>query len=208
MIGRITCRALAVAFLSTISAWGATTLAEVPVGPKLAMAMSSDCASSTKAVQQLARIVNTRDDGFHCLGVSVDGAANIIGIRFESHAVEVEGPSRRPVLRDAGIREFALSEIASPAGAVLDGSPGHDAVILQGRIPGAAAAHLVVKYLYNGITNEYRKCDVTLDRGERLNWRLLGTERRDVTLIVVKTWALPIIGTVGIETLEGLCADA
>ena len=30
--------------------------------------------------------------------------------------------------------------------------------------------------------------------------------RRPVSLVIVKTWGMPVIGTVGIETLQGICS--
>jgi hypothetical protein len=171
-------------------------------------AMSNDCSSSSGQVQHLAKVVNTRDNKYHCLGVSVDAEANISGIRFETHDAMVNRANRTPDLREVPVRDFSLAEISSRHGAVLDGVPGHDAVVLQGDIPPAAgAASLAVRFLYNGITGESRECSVTLDRGRQQNWRLTNSRHQKVSLIVVKTWALPIIGTVGIETLQGICVN-
>jgi hypothetical protein len=64
-----------------------------------------------------------------------------------------------------------------------------------------------VTFLYNGITGESRECSITLDRRQETSWHLMNSRNQDVSLIVVKTWALPIIGTVGIETLQGICAN-
>jgi len=171
-------------------------------------AMSNDCSSSSGQVQHLAKVVNTRDDNYHCLGVSVDAEANISGIRFETHDVIADRANPTPDLREVRVRDFSLAEISSQHGAVLDGVPGHDAVVLQGDIPPeAAAASLAVRFLYNGITGESRECSITLNRGLKQNWRLTNSHRQKVSLIVVKTWALPVIGTVGIETLQGICAN-
>ncbi len=103
------------------------------------------------------------------------------------------------------IRAFAPAEIAQASGVVLDGVPGYDAVILQGDIvAGAAKAELILKFLHNGITGEFQQCAVRLEHaGAR--WRLADAQDRPVPLVVVRTWALPILGTVGIDTLEGIC---
>jgi hypothetical protein len=79
-------------------------------------------------------------------------------------------------------------------------------VILQGQIvAGMTKASLVIRFLYNGLYGEFRQCRVTLTRGQSGNWQLLDAQKRTVPLVVVKTWALLIIGTVGIETLQGIC---
>jgi hypothetical protein len=179
-----------------------------PAAAMGAATMGNDCSKSAGRVQQLAKIVNTRDRNYHCLGVSVDAEANISGIRFETHDAARDQANPQLGSRDVHVRDFSLAEIASPHGAVLDGVPGHDAVILQGQIPPAAtAASLAVTFLYNGITGESRACSITLDRRPERRWHLTNSRNQDVSLVVVKTWALPVIGTVGIETLQGICAN-
>ena len=159
-------------------------------------------AEPAASEQQLAKIVKTRDDKFHLLSVKLDGNADITGIRFETRE------AGRDPASEIHVREFSLAVIASRHGAVLDGTPGHDAIILHGVVPpGMTGASLAVSYLYNGITGETRECSVTLSRGQGTSWRLMNSRNQPVSLIVVKTRALPIIGTVGIETLEGICAD-
>ncbi len=165
-------------------------------------------AETTPEIQLLARIVNTRDNNYHLLGVMLDGKANITGLRFETHEVDLDRASHQLTSRDIHVREFSPAAIASPHGAVLDGTPGHDAIILRGSIaPDAATAALVVSFLYNGFTGETRACRVTLTREKERDWHLLNSQDQPVSLIVVKTRALPVIGTVGIETLQGICAN-
>lgn len=164
-----------------------------------------DCPASSATVQQLAKIENTRDLNYHCLSVSVDGSANILAVRFEKHEF---GSSRGSAPSPLQVREFTPAEIASDQGVVLDGIPGHDAIKLRGRIaPGAVADPLVVSYLHNGFVGEFRECGVALERDGR-NWRLINAENRIVPLVVVRTWALPLVGTVGIDTLQGICPSA
>ncbi len=159
--------------------------------------------------QQLAKIVNTRDGNVHLLSVTVDGKADITGIRFETHEGGRDPANRWAVAPDIRVREFSPAAIASRRGVVLDGMPGHDAILLQGLIaPGAATTSLAVSYLYNGITGETRECRVTLDRGQGTSWRLINARNQPVSLIVVKTRVLPIIGTIGIETLQGICVGS
>lgn len=183
-------------------AMAATTLA-LTASALPARSEADSCRGGERRVQLLATILNTRNRNYDCLGVSLDGRADIIGLRFEAH--DVEGASGAGPVR---VREFALRELASERGAVLDGVPGHDAVILRGEIAaGANTAALVVRFLHNGFTGEFRDCRVVLARDRDASWHLLDAANRPVPLVVVKTWELPLVGTVGIETLEGACAN-
>jgi hypothetical protein len=156
------------------------------------------CEPASPQLQPLAKIVNTRDETYHCLGVSVDARAEITAIRFETHALADAGVAR--------VRSFTPDEIARTQGAVLDGTPGHDAVVLQGDIVrGQTRATLNLKFLYNGITGEFHQCAVTLDRAGGSAWRLANSHEDAFPVVVVRTWAVPIIGTIGIDTVEGIC---
>jgi hypothetical protein len=171
--------------------------------PRVATAtMAADCAARSGSVQPLAKIVNTRDRSFDCLGLSLDARANIAAIRFEKHDSSVTAAAIH-------VREFSPAEVATARGAVLDGTPGHDAVVLRGQIgAGATSVPLVVTFLYNGFTGEYRACRATLDRVAGGGWRLMDADDRPVSVVVVKTWGLPVIGTVGIAALQGICAQS
>jgi hypothetical protein len=175
---------------------------------KTEIALSSDCPAGSATVQQLAKIENTRDFNYHCLSVSLDASANILALRFEKHEFGSNRESSRsntPTPLAPKIREFTPAEIAADQGVVLDGTRGHDAIKLRGRIvPGAPEASLVVSYLHNGLVGEFRECGVSLERNGP-NWLLVNAENRRVPLVVVRTWALPLIGTVGIDTLQGIC---
>lgn len=165
------------------------------------------CSSGSASVQQIAKITNTRDRNFHCLGVAVDRQSNITAIRFETHEFDADRQSRGSAPHRVKVREFSPSDIASEKGVVLDGAPGHDAVILQGNIvEGRSSDQLVVKFLYNGLTDQFRECRVALKRGGDVGWHLVNADNRRVPLVVVETWSLPLVGTVGIKTLQGLCA--
>ena len=170
-----------------------------------AVAESAGCRAGAGQVQFLTTIRNTRDSNYDCLGVSVDGHAEITALRFEVHDTDADAAERTGGVH---VREFALREIASSRGAVLNGVPGHDAVILHGEIvAGAKTATLVVRYLHNGLTGEFRECGVRLARGEDANWHLLDAASRPVPVVLIKTWALPLVGTVGIDTLQGICTE-
>lgn len=170
--------------------------------------MGPDCTALSREVQQLAKIVNTRNGDYHCLGARVDKQQNIISLRFETHRAGAgpSGEGRGSNLATVQVRDFTPQQIASPYGVVLDGTPGHDAVLLQGRIVGGAVEQaLLVRFLHNGLTGEFRACPVTLDRDEGAIWFLQNARRQEVSLIVVKTWSLPLIGAVGIDTMQGIC---
>jgi hypothetical protein len=158
------------------------------------------CRFAGASAQLLATVVNTRDSQVHCLGLDVDAQRNITDIRIETH----DGNGAAGAI---GLKRVPVATVASDYGAVLDGRPGHDALILQGRIePAAPSARLVIRYLHNGITGEFRSCAVTLDKNAAGDWTLVNARDRVVSRIVVKTWKIPLIGTIGIDTLEGACA--
>jgi hypothetical protein len=167
------------------------------------------CVARSISVQPLATIVNTRDANFDCLGLNVDGRGDIVGIRFEKHEGRAHRGGAEEPVPDASVREIAPAEIAGARGAVLDGVPGHDAVLLHGDVASRqTSVPLVVSFLYNGVTGEYRACNATLARTPDGAWRLLDARQRPVSLITVRTWRLPVVGIVGIETIQGICASS
>lgn len=168
--------------------------------------MAENCASRSASVQPLAKILNTRDASFDCLGVNVDARADITGIRFEKR---MNGALALAAAALVDVREFAPEEIASARGAVLDGTPGHDAVLLHGEIDaGQTSVPLTVTFLHNGLTGEYRACDASLERNADGAWHLTDARHRPVSEVVVRTWRLPVVGVVGIDKLQGLCAQS
>jgi hypothetical protein len=160
--------------------------------------MAPDCRGAAGAVQPLAMVRNTHDHNYQCLGLRLDTRANVTAIRFESHRSDGHNTNR----------EFSLAEVASHRGAVLDGRPGHDAVILRGRITArTTSAVLTLEFLHNGLTDEYRHCSFSLDRDGYDRWHLLDARGRSQSLIVVETWSVPLIGTIGIHDVRGICAS-
>jgi hypothetical protein len=159
------------------------------------------CEANTGSVQQLAEIFNTRDRNFQCLGVKVDGNA-LRALRVESH--KLVGTEAAPV-ENVSVDEFPVAEIESRRGAVLDGTKGHDAVIVKGSVsPADGDVELETRYLYNGLTGEYRSCRVKLDHSAPA-WRLINRFNETVSRIVIKTRRVPVLGTIGIAALEGAC---
>jgi hypothetical protein len=193
-MGRLSVLGIVMAGLIVLggSAWGFDPGAAAP-GPM----MGADCRGTTGAVQPLAMVKNTYDRNYQCLGVRVDAGANITAIRFESH--RSDGTNT--------VQEFSPAEVASDRGAVLDGRPGHDAVILRGRIAArTASAALTLEFLRNGLTGDYHQCGFSLSRDAYNRWHLLDALDRSQNLIVIETWSLPLVGTVGINNVRGICA--
>lgn len=176
-----------------------------PVAPKSAGAVaaaSAICTARPGPVHLLAEISNTRDANVDCLGVRIEGNA-ITALLVESH--HSSGGDRSTRTR---VEEFPVSQIASTHGAVLDGAQGHDAVIVRGSVsPRDGHAQLVTSYLYNGLTGEYRSCPIRIDRADAAAaWRLVNRFNETVSHIVVRTRSIPLLGTIGIDDLEGVCS--
>jgi hypothetical protein len=204
MIGQSFGRNVALAGIAALALARSPALAAV--GPESAAAPgqpNATCANSTDSIKQLAVIDNASDGIFQCLGVSLDGET-VRAIRVETHTFESMG--RKPALEQIKIEEFSKAVVESARGAVVDGVPGHDAIILRGHF---AAPHgkseLVTSYLYNGFTGEYRSCQITMDRTLNNGWRLVNQLDQTVSHIVVRTRQIPILGTFGIANLEGAC---
>jgi hypothetical protein len=161
------------------------------------------CSRSTRLIRQLAVIDHTSDGGFQCIGVFVEGDT-VKAIRLERHSF-VAAPGR-PETEQVTVVEYPTSTIDSRRGAVIDGIPGHDAILLRGRFPATSGrGDLEISYLYNGITNEYHTCQVGLDRTPASGWRLMNRLDQPISLIMVRLRQIPVIGTVGIANLEGAC---
>jgi hypothetical protein len=161
------------------------------------------CSNSTRSVRQLAMIDHTSDGGFQCLGVYVEGDA-VKAIRLERHTFAPR--DGRPEVEQIKVVEFSPTIVDSPRGAVIDGVPGHDAIVLHGRFTTPPdKGELVLSYLYNGITGEYHSCRIVLDRTPDSGWRLVNRFDQPISLIMVRIRQLPMIGVVGIANLEGAC---
>lgn len=161
------------------------------------------CAKSTAAFTQLAMIDNETDGSFQCLGVALDNGA-IKAIRVETH--RFSSPARRKDTERVTVEAYPESVLESSRGAVLDGVPGHDAIVLRGHFSRSSGRlELVTSFLYNGFTSEYRSCQITLDHTPAAGWHLVNGRDQTVSHIMVKTREIPLIGTFGIANLEGAC---
>jgi len=171
-----------------------------------AAALRQICKNQAGSVQQLAAILNSMNSGIQCLGLALDDG-KVMALRLESHHPVIAAGAPRGAAH-VEVAEFPVTEVASRHGAVLAGKPGHDAVIVQGRISSiSGTADLVTRYLYNGFTGEYRSCAVRLDRGADTIWRLVNRFNEQVSLIIVETRRLPMLGVIGIANLEGACTE-
>jgi len=196
---------------NTALAWLAVAalLVFAAIGPLAAAApptrLDEACSKSTNSIQQLATIDHAGDTSFQCLGLSLDGD-RITAIRLETHRFATTGPDGAS--EDVKTVEFSLAVLASSHGVVLDGIPGHDAILLQGHFSTPPdKAELVTSYLYNGFINEYRSCVITLDRTPNAGWRLVNRFGQTIAHIVVRTRQLPLLGMFGIANLEGACTQ-
>jgi hypothetical protein len=198
-------RRVSLAAMVTVMLAGCPVFAAIgPSDPTVVPGQPSEtCTRSTKLLKQLAMIDNTTDGSFQCLGVTLDGDT-IKAIRVETH--HFASPARSKDSERVKIEDFSQAEIESSHGAVLDGVPGHDAIILRGHLSAPSGrSQLVTTFLYNGFTSEYRSCQITLDRTPNAGWRLVNRLDQTVSHIMVKTREIPLIGTFGIATLEGAC---
>jgi hypothetical protein len=176
---------------------------EAAESPALSGQQQRSCANTGNSVYPLVTIDNAGGDSFQCLGLSLQRGV-VSGIRVETHHFAVSG--RQPAAMEVSINEFPLSVVESSQGAVLDGVPGHDAIVLRGHFPKSPdRVELVASYLYNGFTDEYRSCSITLDRAANGGWRLLNRFNQTVSHIAVRTREIPVIGAFGIADLEGAC---
>jgi hypothetical protein len=162
------------------------------------------CPHSTKSLKQLAIIDNASDGSFQCLAVSLEGET-VQAIHVETHSFASR--DRHTESEQIKIEEFPKAVVESSRGAVLDGVPGHDAIIMRGHFSTfLGRLELVTSYLYNGFTSEYRSCQIALDRTPGTGWRLVNRLDQTVSHILVRTRQIPLIGTFGIANLEGACS--
>jgi hypothetical protein len=106
------------------------------------------CSNSTRSIRQLAVIDHTSDGGFQCIGVFVAGD-RVKAIRLERHGFAPKGG--RLGAEQIKILEFAPIIADTPQGVVIDGVPGHDAIVLRGRFATPEdMGELVLSYLWNG----------------------------------------------------------
>ena len=148
-------------------------------------------------------IDHTSDGGFQCLGVYVEGDT-VKAIRLERHSFT--SGDGRPAPERIKVIEFPPAIADTRQGVVIDGIPGHDAIVLRGNFSSSPdRGELVLSYLYNGLTGEYHSCPIALDRTQGSGWRLINRFDQPISLIMVRIRQLPVIGVVGIANLEGAC---
>jgi hypothetical protein len=152
-------------------------------------------ALAGESYQKLAVIRNDRNPDIHTLSLMVGSGNRVDGIYIETLHNDTNPPTRTS-------RRFALNEIESPDGVVLDGDANHKAIILQGDIDaGEGRGELIVRYLKNGLFGVYASCHVSLVRNRAGTWWLEVPETgRRVQNVSIRTWSL------GIRNLVGLCS--
>lgn len=161
------------------------------------------CAPPGAPPQQLVMIDKIGESDFQCLGVSLEDHA-IKTILIETHSFVTIGG--RPDQEQIKVEEFPQAVIESVRGAVLDGIPGHDAIILRGYFTTLSdRLELEASFLYNGFTNEYHSCRIAFEETRGGAWRLVDRLDQTISHIVVRTRQMPLIGAFGIANLEGAC---
>jgi hypothetical protein len=163
------------------------------------------CARSTPSIQQLALIDGEGDGQFQCLAVSVPDD-KVMALRVETHSFTTA--SGKPVTEHVKLMEFPRAVVESDRGAVLDGIPGHDAIVLRGHFSTPPdRTEFVISYLYNGFTGEYHSCQIALGWASDTGWRLVNRFDQTISHIVVRTRRIPMAGPFGIANLEGACTS-
>jgi hypothetical protein len=196
---------MALTGLTALALAGSPALAIGTVDPVVRPAPQDEvCGKSSNSVQQLSMIEKPGDDNFQCLSLMLDGDT-VTALRLETH--RFASAPRRADAQRVEVTVFPLAVVESRRGAVLDGVPGHDAIILRGSISASSRkAELVASYLYNGFTSEYRSCPITLDRTPERGWRLINRFDQTISRIVVRTRDMLVI-PFGIADLEGACTQ-
>jgi hypothetical protein len=199
-------RKAALAGMAAVALAGSPVFAAIGLGRAAAVSGQpiDACANSTRLLKQLAVMDNASDGSFQCLGVLLAGD-RVKAIRVETHSFA--SSARRKESEKIKIDEFSQAELESSHGAVLDGVPGHDAIILRGHFSESSGrSELVITFLYNGITAEYHSCQITLNGSPNTGWRLVNRLDQTISHIMVKTREIPLFGTFGISNLEGACS--
>ncbi len=178
------------------------------IGPEASAATprqpAAVCATSSPSFQQIASLHKVGESDFQCLGVSLENGA-IKGIRLETHHFNATDPPS--ALEQVKVEDFPQAALESDRGAVLDGIPGHDAIVLRGHFttPSHQLA-LVASFLYNGFTDDYHGCEIAIVRSPDSGWHLVDRFNQTIFDIVVQTRKFPLIGDFGIANLDGACS--
>ena len=147
-----------------------------------------DSATLDRASDKLISVYNDRNTGYSDLELVVDGQGVPQGIKWVPHEKFV-----------AAEKSFTLAQLA--AGAVLEEQQGIKALTLTGRLDLAAAqGRWALKYIANGLSGEYKSCDMVVKRTPQGDWAVMNaTTGAIVQKAKIITWSL------GIKTIEGIC---
>jgi len=141
------------------------------------------------AANKLVTISNDRDSSTSDLDLTLDGQNNVVGLAY--------------VTTDSGKtseKDFQVSDLSAPDGAVLAEQQGVKALELTGSVDNTAGTGaLTIHYISNGLTGEYGTCDTTIKRGMNGVWALYDSNGKLVTAAKVITYSF------GISTIQGLC---
>lgn len=135
---------------------------------------------SQAATQSLLRIGNDRDHMTSELGIQTDANGTIQKFIY---------------VTAVGQKTFSAAQIAK--GAVLEAEQGVNALTLLGNV---STGRLAIKYVYNGLSGDFRTCNMNLTRSPKGDWAMVNAYTGKALLSAkLITWGL------GIETLKGLC---
>jgi hypothetical protein len=94
---------------------------------------------------------------------------------------------------------FTIAQVAAPAGVVVLSGQGHNVMFLQGALDKSGEGRFHLKYLSNGLTNNYATCDFLVKKSGSNFFAANAYTSARLTSAKIVTWSL------GLKTLEGIC---
>jgi hypothetical protein len=142
------------------------------------------------SIQKLLTITSDKNSKVDDLDVALDTSGAPQGME-----VVLEGQS------DASPLFFALSDISSDAGVVLNQTSGYNTLVLKGSVsPAPGSSTLTLSYLSNALSGDYVNCDVIVNQSDDGVWSVENAYNHEaVQTIHVTSWAF------GVSTIDGIC---
>jgi hypothetical protein len=145
-------------------------------------------------LQKLMNFSNDRDAIVNRLSVMIDANTLLTGMYIdESNLVE-------PAVFGPGAGVVWLRDIESKEGGVLFEGQGHKVILIQGKLNRTSQdGRFQIRYLANGLTNNYEACDVLLKKDDKGWYAQNAYTNKRITAAKLITWSL------GISTVQGIC---
>ncbi|MGZ3695393.1 MAG: hypothetical protein ACXWQO_14850 [Bdellovibrionota bacterium] len=145
-------------------------------------------------LQKLITFSNDRDAIVNRMSVMIDSKNLVAGVYMDENtnvSIRSFGP---------GSGAAFLRDIESSEGGVLFEGQGHKVVLMQGKLNRETQeGRFQMRYLANGLTNNYEACDVLLKKDDK-GWFLQNAyTNKKITAAKLITWSL------GLSTLQGIC---